>query len=76
MNISNVVFFIVGILFGAFSMAGYLTGHYKNQRVGKLRVDDSTGDTYMFMQLEVPPEILLQQKEIILEVDLSDITRD
>lgn len=76
MDIGDIVFFIVGILFGAFAMGGYLTGYYKNQRVGKLRVDDSTGDTYMFMQLEVPPEILLQQKEILLEVDLSDITRD
>lgn len=68
--------FIIGMVFGAVCMAAFLTGHYNNQRIGKLRVDRSTGDNYLFLELEVPIELALSQKEALLEVDLSDITRE
>lgn len=68
--------FIIGMIMGAVFMAAFLTGHYHNERIGKLRVDRSTGDNYLFLELEVPIELALSQKEALLEVDLSDITRE
>lgn len=46
---------------------------YHNSKVGKLRIDDSTGESYLFLELSVPIEYVLQQKEVILDVDLTPL---
>jgi hypothetical protein len=71
-----IVAFISGIVLGGVCMGALITHAYKQYRVGKLRIDRSTGDPYLFMQLNVPVEFVLSQKEIVLEVDLNDLTRD
>jgi hypothetical protein len=71
-----IVAFVAGIVLGGLSMGAVITHMYKQYRVGKLRIDRSTGDPYLFMQLNVPVEFVLSQKEIVLEVDLNDLTRD
>lgn len=71
----GVIIFILGMIFGSFCTCGLLVGHYNNSKVGKLRLDRSTGDAFLFLELEVPVEYALSQKEVLLEVDLNDITR-
>lgn len=61
-------------------VVGYIVGSaitksaYRYQRIGKLRMDDSTGDPYLFLELSTPVEIALEQKEVVLTVDLTPIT--
>lgn len=49
---------------------------YRYMRIGKLRMDDSTGDPYLFLELSVPVEAALEQKEVVMEVDLTPIIPD
>lgn len=72
----KMVFFIVGLLLGGFSVGSFMAGKHDNKRVGKLRMDVSTGEPYLFMEVEVPINYVLEQKEILLEVDLTPITRE
>ena len=67
------IIFAVGILFGAFVAGSTMAGRHRHKRIGKLRMDNSTGDTFLFMELEVTVSYVLDQDEIVLEVDLSPL---
>ena len=72
-----VIYVIIAV---ACLVVGYIAGRaitksaYRYQRIGKLRMDDSTGDPYLFLELSTPVEIALEQKEVVLTVDLTPIT--
>lgn len=74
----KMAFFIVGLLMGGSSVGAFMAGKHKHKRVGKLRMDNSTGDPYLFMEIEngIPIDCILRQDEILLEVDLTPITRE
>lgn len=69
-------FFIVGLLLGGSSVGAFMAGKHNHKRVGKLRMDNTTGEPYLFMEVEVPINYILEQKEILLKVDLAPITRE
>lgn len=72
----KMVFFIVGLLLGGSSVSAFMAGKHKHKRVGKLRMDNTTGKPYLFMEVEVPIDYILEQEEILLKVDLAPITRE
>jgi len=72
----KIAFFIIGLLIGGSSVGAFMAGKHNHKRVGKLRMDNSTGEPYLFMEVEVPINYILEQKEILLEVDLTPITRE
>lgn len=72
----TILFFIIGTVFGGACAGGFMAGRYKHKQVGKLRMDDSTGEPYLFMEVEVPVPYILAQKQILLEVDLTPLTQD
>ena len=67
---------VIGIVIGVLGGAAIMKEAYKSDKIGKLRMDDSTGDPYLFLELHVPVEVALQRKECLLEVDLTPITQD
>lgn len=67
---------VIGLILGALGGAAIMKEAYKSDKIGKLRMDDSTGDPYLFLELHVPVEVALQRKECVLEVDLTPITQD
>ena len=69
-----IIGFVVGVVFGGACVGGFMAGHQKRLKVGKIRVDNSTGDLYLFMELEAPVGYVLDQKNIQLEVDLRPLT--
>ncbi len=73
-----VIIIIGGLICTVVGFVGGLAlsnNYYKNSKVGKLRIDTSTGDPYLFLELSTPIEFVLQQEEITLDVDLEPITR-
>lgn len=72
----KMAFFIVGLLLGGSIVGGFMAGKHDNKRIGKLRMDVSTGEPYLFMEVEVPINYILEQEEILLKVDLAPITRE
>ena len=72
----KILFFVIGVVLAGSRAGAFLTGSHKHKRVGKLRMDNSTGEPYLFMEVEVPINYILEQKEILLEVDLTPITRE
>lgn len=67
--IGGAICIIVGFLGGC----AIMKEAYQNSKVGKLRIDDSTGESYLFLELSVPIEYVLQQKEVVLDVDLTPL---
>ena len=67
---------IVGFVAGTLASNFRWKSHMKQIRIGKLRMDDTTGDPYLFLELSVPIEIALQNTECIMEVDLTPLTQD
>lgn len=74
--IIEVVCLIVGFIAGASFVHYRKKAYLKQIRIGKLRMDDTTGDPYLFLELSVPIEIALQNKSCLMDVDLSPITHD
>jgi hypothetical protein len=74
--LSAIIGVVIGLILGFLGGAGTMKDTYKHSKVGKLRMDDSTEDTYLFLELHVPVETVLQQKECLLEVDLTPLTRE
>lgn len=72
----NVILMIVAIIIGFIAGCATMKEAYKHSRIGKLRMDDSTGEPYLFLELSVPVEVALQQKEVVMEVDLTPFTQD
>lgn len=72
----NVILMIVAIIIGFIGGCAVTKGAYSHSKIGKLRTDDSTGDPYLFLELSVPVEVALQQKVVVMEVDLTPITRE
>lgn len=74
----KILFFVIGVVLGGSCVGAFLTGSHKHKRVGKLRMDDSTGEPYLFMELMdgIPVQYILGQDEILLKVDLTPITRE
>ena len=72
----KMAFFIVGLLLGGSSVGAFMVGKHNHKRVGKLRMDNSTGEPYLFMEVEVPIPYILAKKQILLEVDLTPLTQD
>ncbi len=71
-----ILFFVIGTVFGGSCVGCFMAGRHKHKRIGKLRMDDSTGEPYLFMEVEVPVQYILAQNQILLDVDLTPITRD
>lgn len=74
----KVLFFVIGVVLGGSCVGAFLSGSHKHKRVGKLRMDDSTGEPYLFMELMdgIPIQYILGQDEILLKVDLTPLTRE
>lgn len=74
----KILFFVIGVVLGGSCVGAFLTGSHKHKRVGKLRMDNSTGEPYLFMELMdgIPVQYVLGQKQILLEVDLTPLTQD
>lgn len=74
----KILFFVIGVILGGSCVGAFLTGSHKHKRVGKLRMDNSTGEPYLFMELTdgIPVQYILGQDEILLKVDLTPITRE
>lgn len=74
----KILFFVIGFVLGGSCIGAFLTGSHKHKRVGKLRMDNSTGEPYLFMELMdgIPVQYILGQDEILLKVDLTPITRE
>lgn len=74
----KIMFFVIGVVLGGLCVGVFLTVRHKNKRVGKLRMDNSTGEPYLFMELMdgIPVQYILGQDEILLKVDLTPITRE
>ena len=67
---------VIGLILGVIGGAAVMKETYKADKIGKLRMDDTTGDPYLFLELHVPVEVALQRKECLLEVDLTPLTQD
>ena len=67
---------VIGLILGFLGGSAIMKEAYKSDKIGKLRMDDTTGDPYLFLELHVPVEVALQRKECLLEVDLTPITQD
>lgn len=74
--VSAIIGAVIGLILGVIGGAGIMKEAYKSDKIGKLRMDDSTGDPYLFLELHVPVEVALQRKECLLEVDLTPLTRE
>ena len=74
----KILIFVIGVVFGGICVGVFLTGSHKHKRVGKLRMDNSTGEPYLFMEIKdgIPVQYILGQDEILLKVDLTPITRE
>ena len=74
----KILFFVIGVVLGGLCVGAFLTVRHKHKRVGKLRMDNSTGEPYLFMDLTdgIPIQYILGQDEILLKVDLTPITRE
>lgn len=72
----KLIAFLIGFLIGSLVTMASISISRKHKRVGKLRMDDSTGDPYLFMEIEKPIEYILCRREILLEIDLTPITRE
>ena len=72
----NVIVGIVCLIVGCIIGSAISKQSYRYMRIGKLRMDDSTGDPYLFLELSVPVEIALEQKEVVMTVDLTPISAD
>lgn len=74
----KILIFVIGMVFGGSCVGAFLTGSHKHKRVGKLRMDNSTGEPYLFMELMdgIPVQYIFGQDEILLKVDLTPITRE
>lgn len=68
--------FVIGTVFGGACVGSFMAGHQKRLKVGKIRMDNSTGDLYLFMELEAPIDYVLDCKNIQLEVDLTPLTQE
>lgn len=68
--------FVVGMVFGGACVGAVMAGRQKHLKVGKIRMDNSTGDLYLFMELEAPIDYVLDCKNIQLEVDLTPLTQE
>ena len=76
MNLYVIIGLILCLFIGFVGGMAVAQSVYEHCKVGKLRIDDSTGDTYLFLELGVPIETILDQKTVVMEVDLSPITRE
>ena len=74
--VSAIIGAVIGLVLGVMGGAAIMKEVYKSDKIGKLRMDDSTGDPYLFLELHVPVEVALQRKECLLEVDLTPLTQD
>lgn len=67
---------VVCFIFGALCSAALVVEAYKKDKVGTLKMDYSTGEPYLFLQLNVPMEMVLEKKEVLLDVEPRvDLTR-
>lgn len=71
-----VIVALVGFVIGCLIGRTMTKSSYKYMRIGKLRMDDSTGTPYLFLELSTPVEVALEQKEVVMTVDLTPITMD
>lgn len=67
--IGGLICTVVGFI-GGLSLSNH---YYESSKVGKLRMDTSTGDLYLFLELSAPTEFVLHQKEVVLDVDLTPL---
>lgn len=67
---------VIGLVLGFTIGSVFMRLRHHAPTIGKLRMDDSTGDTYLFLELNVPVEVALQNKNCLLDVDLEPITRE
>lgn len=72
----SIILFIAGVFVGGLCGIAISSGENKRKRVGKLRADGSTGSVYLFMEINVPVEQILAQEQILLDVDLTPLTRE
>ena len=71
--ITYIVFFIAGVITGLFLTYGFLGADF-----GKLRIDQSDDQPYLFLEINGSMEELLKKDRITLKVEARDYlkTRD
>lgn len=63
--------FAAGVLFG--SIVTQLIKRRKPKGyLGTLKMDNSTGDPYLFLEIHAPIDVILSQAEVTFDVDHSD----
>lgn len=67
---------VIGLVIGFTVGSVFMRLRHHAPTIGKLRMDDSTGDTYLFLELNVPVEYALRNKNCLLDIDLTPITRE
>lgn len=67
--------FLLGYVVGGVLWAYLMTKILNEKPCGTLKMDRSTGDPYLFLELSVPVEKLLKMDSVVLKVDPTDIAR-
>lgn len=65
------IIWLIGVCVGG-AITAVITYHKPS---GVLKMDRSTGDPYLFLELSVPVEKLLKMDSVVLKVDPTDIAR-
>lgn len=70
--------YLIPIAFAAGVLIGSITTQLirrKKQKgyLGTLKMDNSTGDPYLFLEIHVPIDVILSQCEVTFDVDHGDI---
>lgn len=67
------IYLIGGFLIGCIVETAFWTRYIKLITYGTLKKQTDDGETYLFLDLDVPPEKLLKRQRVVFEVDPKDI---
>lgn len=70
-----VILAIACYILGGCTIGGFVAALCKKKTVGVLKIDRSTGEPYMFLELDATVNEVSCMKEVTFVVDPTDLTR-
>jgi hypothetical protein len=67
------IYLIGGFLIGCIVGTAFWARYIKLITYGTLKKQTDDGETYLFLDLDVPPEKLLKRQRVVFEIDPEDI---
>lgn len=67
--------FLLGYVIGGVFWGFFVAKIQQRESSGTLKMDRSTGDPYLFLELSEPIEEVLKMDSVVLKVDPTDIAR-